>query len=65
MVYQYVRENYHGLTIIQVNPMVKKIYDYVMMSIGSNGCFVTNAPCLNWGLKNKETSNLTMCVCNV
>jgi hypothetical protein len=29
----YVQDNDHVLTIIQVNRMVKKIYDYVMMSL--------------------------------
>jgi hypothetical protein len=27
--------------------MVKEIYDYAMMGLGSNGCFVIAAPCLN------------------
>jgi hypothetical protein len=39
----------HRLTIIQVNPIVKEIYDYVMMDIRSNGCFVTNVPFMNGG----------------
>lgn len=29
--------------------MVTEIYDFVMMSLGSNSYFVTNAPCLNEG----------------
>jgi hypothetical protein len=35
--------------IYRLDPMVTKIYDYVMMSLGSNGCFVTGRPCLNGG----------------
>jgi predicted ATP-grasp superfamily ATP-dependent carboligase len=37
----------YGLTIIQVNPRVKEIYDYVMMSLKSNDCFVTSTSRLN------------------
>jgi hypothetical protein len=33
MVHRYVRDNGHELTIIHVNPMVKEIYDYVMMAL--------------------------------
>jgi hypothetical protein len=29
--------------------MVTQIYDYVMMGLGSNGCFVTITLCLNEG----------------
>jgi predicted glycosyltransferase involved in capsule biosynthesis len=32
-----------------LDPKVTKIYDYVMMGIGSNNCFVTGTPCLNEG----------------
>jgi len=32
-----------------LRPMATEIYNYVMMGFGSNGCFVTGAPCLNWG----------------
>jgi hypothetical protein len=47
MVHQYVRDNGHEFIIIQVNIMVKKIYDYVMMGLESNDCFVIRASCLN------------------
>jgi hypothetical protein len=49
MVHRYVWDNGHRLTIIQVNPMLKEIYDYVMMSLVSNDSFVTGTPCLNMG----------------
>jgi hypothetical protein len=42
-----VWDNGHGLTI-QVNPMVKSLFIFIF-GIGSNGCFVTGAPCLNGG----------------
>jgi len=29
--------------------MVTNMYDYVMKGLGSNVCFVTDAPCLNEG----------------
>jgi hypothetical protein len=43
MVYCLVRDNDHGLTIILVVLYGQKF----MIAIGSNGCFVTSAPCLN------------------
>jgi hypothetical protein len=35
--------------LYEFDHMVTEIYDFVMMSLGSNSCFVTNAPCLNEG----------------
>jgi hypothetical protein len=35
--------------LYKLDPMVKEIYDGVMMCLGSNGCFGTSAPCLNEG----------------
>jgi hypothetical protein len=32
-----------------LDPMITRNYNYVMMSIGSNSCFVTGALCLNGG----------------
>lgn len=49
MVHWYVRNNGYGLTIIHVNNMVKKNYDYVMMGLGFIGCFVIGATCWNVG----------------
>jgi hypothetical protein len=42
-------DNGHGLTIIQFKPMVKKIYNYVLICLGSDGCFLTGTQCLNRG----------------
>jgi hypothetical protein len=58
MVHWYVRDNGYGLTIVQVNPLVKEVYDYVMMSFGSNGCFVISTPCLNGGYDYDFASNM-------
>jgi len=49
MVHRYVRDNAHGPTIIHVNHMVKEIYDYVIMNLGSNGYFMTGALYSNEG----------------
>ncbi len=44
--YRYVWDNGHGLTILYKLTLWSKVYDYVMMGIGSNNCFVTGTPCL-------------------
>jgi hypothetical protein len=48
-VYRYVWDNGHGLTILYKLTLWSKVYDYVMMGLGSNGFFVTSVPCLNGG----------------
>jgi hypothetical protein len=49
MVRQYIRDNDYGHTIIQVNLVVKEIYDYVIMGLGSNGYFCDWRTMLEWG----------------
>jgi hypothetical protein len=47
MVYRYVWDNGHDLTI-QVNPMINGLLIF-MFGFESNGYFVIGAPCLNGG----------------
>jgi hypothetical protein len=48
MVYHYVRDNGHELTIIWIIFYGQK-FMLCIMGHGFNGCFVTGAPCLNEG----------------
>ncbi len=39
-----------ALLFYKFDAMVTNIYDYIIMGLRSNVCFVTDAPCLNEGV---------------